>query len=251
MPYVSLRDVDIFYEDMGLGETILFLHSGYSRGLLAFSGQIQPFSGTYRCLFPDFRGHGRTHAESLIWNNRMIADDMAAFLKALNVEKAHLFGYSTGGGVALYLAAAHPEMVKTVTTIGCGGELYPEGSEDWEPEALLRDGKLDMIEKTAARHAEAHRGDWKTYMHQEVLDWQNHPDISEDEWNKLTMPMLFIAGSEDYYATPERLGRMKAKCPQAEIMVVEGSGHRPHMPMEHCKEVNLRVMDFMEKNSGI
>lgn len=38
---------------------MLFLHSGFSRGFLAFSAQILPFSGGYRCLYPDFRGHGR------------------------------------------------------------------------------------------------------------------------------------------------------------------------------------------------
>ena len=36
-------DVNLYYEEIGYGEPVLFLHSGYSRGILAFSGQIQPF----------------------------------------------------------------------------------------------------------------------------------------------------------------------------------------------------------------
>lgn len=57
MPYQSINDLDIFYEEIGWGEPILFLHSGYSRGVLAFSGQIQPFyAAGYRCLYPDYRG---------------------------------------------------------------------------------------------------------------------------------------------------------------------------------------------------
>lgn len=50
MPYIKLNDLDLFYEEFGRGETILFLHSHFSRGLLAFSAQILPFSGSYRCL---------------------------------------------------------------------------------------------------------------------------------------------------------------------------------------------------------
>ena len=77
MPYAKLNDLNMFYEEFGKGETVLFLHSHFSRGLLAFSGQILPFSGHYRCFYPDFRGHGRSICEDLDWNSRMIADDMA------------------------------------------------------------------------------------------------------------------------------------------------------------------------------
>ena len=96
MPYAQVNDVNIYYEEFGRGETVLFLHSHFSRGLLAFSGQIIPFSGKYRCLFPDFRGHGRTKCEDLTWSSLKIADDMAVFLDTLGIEKAHLIGYSCG-----------------------------------------------------------------------------------------------------------------------------------------------------------
>lgn len=75
---------------------MLFLHSHFSRGLLAFSAQIQPFSGKYRCLYPDFRGHGRTRCGSLAWNSRMITDDMAGVLDILGILYKHLFAYSCG-----------------------------------------------------------------------------------------------------------------------------------------------------------
>ena len=83
MPYVILKDLELYYEEFGRGEALLFLHSHFSRGLLAFSAQILPFSGKYRCLYPDFRGHGRTRCDSLEWNSRMIADAMADFMDAL------------------------------------------------------------------------------------------------------------------------------------------------------------------------
>ena len=60
MPYVSLKDLKLYYEELGRGETVLFLHSHFSRGILAFGAQIQPFQGKYRCIIPDFRGHGRS-----------------------------------------------------------------------------------------------------------------------------------------------------------------------------------------------
>lgn len=131
MPYVNLRDVNIYYEEFGRGETILFLHSHFSRGLLAFSGQILPFSGRYRCLFPDFRGHGRTTSESLEWNSRKIADDMADFLDALNIKNAHLIGYSCGAYVGCYMASKYPEKVKSLITIGGAAYARPDGADDF------------------------------------------------------------------------------------------------------------------------
>ena len=40
MPYIDLGELQLFYEEIGYGEPVLFLHSGYSRGILAFSGQL-------------------------------------------------------------------------------------------------------------------------------------------------------------------------------------------------------------------
>ena len=97
----------------------MFLHGHFSRSLLAFSAQILPFSGNYRCLYPDFRGHGRTKCDSLVWSSRMIADDMAGFLDAMGIASAHLFGYSCGVYVGCYMAAKYPEKVKSLVTIGC------------------------------------------------------------------------------------------------------------------------------------
>lgn len=92
MPYIKINDLDVFYEEFGRGESLLFLHSHFSRGLLAFSAQIQPFSGKYRCLYPDFRGHGRTKCDSLAWNSRMIADDMVCRQKFRGYLQQEIFG---------------------------------------------------------------------------------------------------------------------------------------------------------------
>ncbi|OPJ55109.1 alpha/beta fold hydrolase [Clostridium oryzae] len=246
MPYMKLNDLNLYYEEFGTGEPILFLHSAYSRGILAFSGQIQPFYTKYHCFYPDFRGHGRTICNSLDWDSQKICDDMINFLKALNISKVHLIGYSTGGGIGFYLASQYPEVVKSLTVIGNGGVIDDAGSDEFEPEELLKNNKIDFIDKAKSLHYDAHRGNWKYYCMQEVNDWRKHPNLSDKDWNKIKMPLLLIAGEMDHYATSERLMNIKKVCNQAEIMVVKGSGHRPHMPMENAKEVNQRIFRFLD-----
>lgn len=247
MPYQKVRDCSIFYEDFGIGEPILFLHSGYSRGIIAFSGQIQPFFHSFRCLMPDFRGHGRTISENKDWDTQIIADDMIDFLKELQIEKVHLIGYSLGGGVALHMAAKYSHIIKSITVIGCSGIADSTGAKDYEPEALIHDKRWDFIELIKVTHAQAHGGDWEHHMRQSVRDWCRYPNLTEEDWSKLTMKMLCIAGENDTLVPRKRLTDIQKKCPRAQILIVPGYGHRPHMPTDNVKEVNQKILQFLQE----
>lgn len=243
MPYIQLNDLNLYYEELGIGEPVLFLHSHFSRGILAFGAQIQPFQGKYRCLFPDFRGHGRTICKDLTWNSRRIADDMAAFLDALGIHRAHLVGYSCGAYVGLYLAAKYPEKVRSLVTIGGGAYPRPQGAEDFLPENLLARQEETVIRETEARHMDAHRGDWRTFLEQTVADWKTHPNLTEEEWRNITCPALFINGENDPFGT---CGELKEKVPQAQTYEVKGGSHRPHFVMEQGREINARILGFID-----
>ena len=233
MPYAELDGLKLYYEEFGRGETVLFLHSHFSRGLLAFAGQILPFSGRYRCLFPDFRGHGRTTCEDLTWNSRMVADDMAMFLDKLGIEKAHLIGYSCGAYVGCYMAANYPDKVKSLVTIGGAAHARPEGAEDFLPENLIKNGHTDFIEDMKARHFEAHRGDWQT-----------QPNLTDAEWQNIKCPCFFINGENDPFGTVEEL---QEKVPASNVYKVIGGGHRPHFVGEQIDDINKRLLDFLSE----
>lgn len=244
MPYAALNDLNLYYEEFGRGESVLFLHSHFSRGLLAFSGQIIPFSGHYRCLYPDFRGHGRTICDNLAWNSRMIADDMALFLDRLEIDQAHIIGYSCGAYVGCYMAAKYAHKVKRLVTIGGAAYPRPEGAADFLPENLLKQGNLDFIEDIKKRHYEAHKGDWQTYLRNTVADWQQHPDLTDAEWQGITCPALFINGEHDPFGTCEELQK---KVPSAKIYKVRGGGHRPHFVGEQIEDINAMILDFLSE----
>lgn len=242
MPYIKLNNLNMFYEEFGRGEVLLFLHSHFSRSLLAFSGQILPFAGHYRCFYPDFRGHGRTMCESLNWNSRMIADDMANFLDAMGIKSAHLLGYSCGAYVGCYMAAKYPDRVKSLVTIG--GAAYPraEDAEDYLPESLIEKNNMDFIEDMKVRHYDAHQGNWQTYLRTTVADWKTHPNLSDKEWVSIKCPTFFINGEHDPFGTCTEL---QAKVPHAKIYEVKGGGHRPHFVGEQAEQLNTMILDFL------
>ncbi|WP_245699945.1 alpha/beta fold hydrolase [Paenibacillus glacialis] len=173
--------MEIYYEQMGFGSPVLFLHSGFSRGILAFSSQILDFQRKYTCYFPDFRGHGRTRSSSLEWSTPQHAEDIIELMNHLQIPKAHLIGYGMGGGVALYCAVYQPHRVASLTSIGQSGFVASMGSEEFEPEWLLQHNNYDFIKSMEDRHLEAHQGNWQEFLRQKVKDWRTYPRLSNEQ----------------------------------------------------------------------
>jgi pimeloyl-ACP methyl ester carboxylesterase len=245
LPHIRVCDLELYYERIGVGEPILFLHSSYSRGILAFSCQIGEFQHKYLCFLPDFRGHGRTRCASLQWSTPQLADDTIGFMDALNIEKAHIIGYSLGANVALYCAVNSPVRVASLVTIGCSGFADASGADDYEPEQLIQNGQQDIIDHMMANHEEAHRGNWQEFMRQSARDWRLYPQLTEGQLSGICAPALFIAGENDPFGTKAQLERLSSLVQNARYLVVPGCGHGAHMLSGNAPYVNSEILRFL------
>lgn len=252
MPYIKTNEINTYYEEMGFGSPILFLHSSFSRGIISFSSQIYQFQYEYWCLLPDFRGHGRTESPSLKWSSSQIADDMYAFMNELNIPTAHVIGYSLGGTVALYLATRYPDSVRSIVTIGSIPKVTPtilKEADEFEPDALVESGDWNsFIELQKANHVQAHHGDWSAFVHQSVEDWRIHPNISEKDLHSIKVPSLFISGERDTSITDEDRVYIKQHIPNSKVEVIPETNHRVHMVGNKPSEVNKLILDFLSES---
>lgn len=248
MPYVPIADLNLFYEKMGAGDPVLFLHSGYSRGILAFASQLLDFQKSYACYLPDFRGHGRTQCESLAWSTPRLADDMIAFMDAMRLDKAHVIGYSLGAGVGMYLAVNHPGRVATLSCIGHSGFADATGADEFEPEWLIANERHETIQTMIERHEDAHRGNWQEFMRQSAIDWRLYPQLSEEQLGSIACPALFISGEHDSFVGEERLNRLCSIVYGSRSLLVPGGSHRPHMLRENPLLVNDTILDFLRSH---
>ncbi|MCZ8513895.1 alpha/beta hydrolase [Paenibacillus filicis] len=247
MPHLQCNDIEMFYEQMGIGDPVIFLHSGFSRGILAFANQLLDFQRKYTCYFPDFRGHGRTRSQSLEWSTPQHAEDIVAFMNQLQISKAHLIGYGMGGGVALYCAIKHPNRIASLTSIGQSGFVASQGSEEFEPEWLVRNNRNDFISSMIERHIEAHRGNWQEFLRQKIRDWRTYPQLSNEQLGSIQCPTLFIAGQHDEFAPEEDLKRVTNLIRDSRYVIVPECSHRPHMSRENPVFVNDTILRFLEK----
>jgi Predicted hydrolases or acyltransferases (alpha/beta hydrolase superfamily) len=238
----------MYYEQMGIGDPVLFLHSSYSRGILAFASQMLDFQKKYTCYFPDFRGHGRTKCDSLEWSTPQIAVDIIEFMDKMNISKAHLIGYSLGANVGLYIAVNNPDRVATLTTIGTSGFCDPTGVEEFEPERLIENGEQDTINQMIERHMDAHRGNWQEHMRQSARDWRLYPQLSNEQLSSIKCPALFITGEHDQFVGEEKILHLNSLVKGSTYLVVSNGSHRPHTLRESPILVNDAILQFLAAN---
>lgn len=117
--YVPVNGLRYYYEIHGEGEPLLLLHGGL--GSISMFGPVLPaLARSRRVIAVDLQGHGRTELGERPIRLPEIADDIAAVLGALGVERVDVLGYSFGGGVAFRLALQHPERVRRLALVSAG-----------------------------------------------------------------------------------------------------------------------------------
>src|SRR5215831_4168297 len=109
--YASVNGLKIYYEVSGTGQPLLLLHGGLG-GTVEFA-QLLPLLAKNRKVFVvELQGHGHTADIDRPLSYEQMADDIAALIQQLGLDKADILGYSLGGGVALQTAIRHPDVVR-------------------------------------------------------------------------------------------------------------------------------------------
>lgn len=97
-------------------ETFLLIHGNFSSSL-HFMRAIKNYKDHYHILAPDLRGFGDSTYHTRISSFKELADDLALFLEAKKIKSAYILGWSLGGGVAMEMAARHPNMVRKMILV--------------------------------------------------------------------------------------------------------------------------------------
>ena len=137
MPKLDRDGVAIQYEVSGEGPALLLTH-GYSATGEMWRGQVEAFSGHYRVIRWDMRGHGRSDYpdDPAAYSEAATVGDMAALLDAVGAETAIVGGLSLGGYMSLAFHLAHPERVRALLIIDTGpGYKNDEARAGWNANA--------------------------------------------------------------------------------------------------------------------
>ncbi len=111
--YAEVNGLNLNYETHGTGRPLILLHGGLGSGEM-FGPVLPALAQRHRVIAVDLQGHGRTADIDRPIDLWFMADDIAALIDELGLDRPDLVGFSLGGGVALRAAARYPEKVGRV-----------------------------------------------------------------------------------------------------------------------------------------
>jgi pimeloyl-ACP methyl ester carboxylesterase len=196
--YASVNGVKMYYEVHGSGEPVVLLHGAFMTITNNWTGWIGELSKTRKVIAVEMQGHGRTAdiARDLSYEN--LADDVAALLEHLKIQRADLIGYSMGGAVAMQCAIRHPDNVRKVVVIS--SYLRRDGmvkeAIDAIPKLTADDFKDSPIEAEYKKLSPT-PDEFPNFVKRMVATASKGHDISADKLKATTAPMFFIHGDAD------------------------------------------------------
>lgn len=256
------------YDLVGEGDYLVLIH-GFTDNLTMWYNQVPVFSKQYKVLTYDVRGHGQTDSPDDKISLDTLADDLYALLKALNINKTFVLGYSMGGRIGLEFALKHPDMTSgfIFANSGIPGPVFQlsekEITEMLEKQSLLEklieSGDIEAISEVMTefsfspgfknREPEVYqrykevklKNDPRHYLSilkAIVENFQNPPDLT-----RLKCPALIIAGDQDSFMKLEVAESMEKAIPNAQVKILP-TGHASALEMP--EQFNQAILEFLE-----
>jgi pimeloyl-ACP methyl ester carboxylesterase len=231
---VSVNGMQMYYEVSGSGEPLIVLHGAYMN-IPAMGAIIPLLAKTHRVYAVELKGHGRTTDIDRQITYHNLADDVAAFMDAVGLRKADVFGYSMGAAAGLQLAIRHPEKVNRLVAASVAYD-----ASGWQPEftALLPQLTVDMLPpmlEQEYRKLAANPNGFREVA-RKLIALEHEPMAWEADVKAMKTPVLIITGDADV-ATLEHsvamfrllgggaMGDMGKPLPASRLAVLPATSH--------------------------
>lgn len=282
MPTADADGVSLYYEERGSGDPVVFVH-GIPTDYRAWGAQVEPFSRSYRMIALSRRYAAPNMRQgdildSTVQNN---AADIAGFVQKLGIVPVHLVAHSYGGYAATYLAADHPDLLRSLVlvepavatmlvadpksqaqvlsllfrspSVALAARRFQSGSL-FPALRALEEGNMERAVELNVDGIQAMRGAYRGFpeeIRRMMLDnartvgeqRTDFPRFTAAEAGKIKTPTLIING-ESSALWLRRIGEMLVRSiPGARRETVGGARHFPHM--ENPGSFNKAVLGFV------
>ena len=266
MPHASVDGIRLYYEEVGEGAPLVFVHE-FAGEAESWRPQVQFFARRYRTIAYNARGYPPSDVpdDPAAYSQERAVEDIRGVLDHLGIPQAHLCGLSMGGYAVLHFGLTYPERARSLVVAGCG---YGSGDRD----AFRRDSS--QVVKRFEDEGMARVADWYSrgptrvqFQDKDPKGWQEfhgrlaagsarghaltmqgvqmkRPSVYDlgDRMEALRVPTLVVTGDEDEPCLEPALF-MKRKIPSAGLVVLPRAGHT--INIEEPEAFNRAVLDFL------
>jgi len=267
MPVVQANGIDVYYEVQGEGEPLVLIpYLAADQACYAF--QVADYARQFTCFTVDLRGAGLSGKPDGSYSTELLADDVAAFMQAAGIDSAHVSGLSLGAATGMFLAARHPEKVRSLSLHSGWDATDPflrAVVEGWRVIARGLDSVTDMVitgifpwcftpELYAARPeyidslADFVRG--RPMPPVDAFLRQSDAVLGHDAravLGSIQAPTLVTFGEHDLCTSTRFAGPLTGGISDAELVVFAGASHAPIY--EVTEEFNQRTLEFLRRHA--
>jgi pimeloyl-ACP methyl ester carboxylesterase len=221
--YADVNGLKMYYEIHGTGFPLVLIHGGGSTLETTFGRVLPTLAKTHKVIAVEMQAHGHTKDIDRPLSFEQDADDIAALLKALNISKADIFGFSNGASTTLQLAVRHPGLVNKIIVASTmykregafAGffEMMKNATFEGMPQPY-KDAFLKINPDKEALHRMYERA---------VTRMRNFQDMTDAQIQSISAPSLILCGNQDVN-TPEHAVEMYRKMQRAQLVILPG-GH--------------------------
>jgi pimeloyl-ACP methyl ester carboxylesterase len=268
VPTVKANNITINYDQQGTGESLIlipYLAADYA----CYAFQVAEYAKHFSCFSIDLRGTGQSDKPDGVYSTELFADDVAAFMQAMGMPKAHISGLSLGAATGLWLAAKYPEKVSSLSLHSAWPKTDPflkTVVEGWQVTAKALDSVPEMVilsifpwcftpELYAAKPeyiqslAEFVRG--RPAQPVKAFLQQSNAVIEHDaaaQLERIKAPTQIAFGRHDLVTSTRFADEMTARIPRSELLIFEGCAHAPIY--EKVEEFNQKTLAFLQRNAA-
>ena len=231
--YANIGKLKMYYEIHGndksqdgsqpaTGRTpLVLIHGGGSTIGTSFGKVIDAFAQNRQVIAMELQAHGHTADIDRPEAFEQDADDIAALLQQLHIDKADFFGFSNGGQTAMMIAIRHPQLVHKLVI---GSAFFKRsGAYSWfwpgfdhatldNMPKYLRDAYLAINPDSAGL---------ERMFHRDLERMKNFKDWPDQQVNNVQAPTLFIIGDQDL-VKPEYAVGLTRQMPHARLFILPG-----------------------------
>lgn len=251
--YVRANGIDIYYVEAGAGPPLVLLHGGlvstspmWDGHPFAYVSHMAKLAQHFRVIAPECRGCARTTHPGGTISYSQLADDVAAFIQALSLDRPMIAGFSDGGIQSALVGIRHPGSVRAIIN-HAGHDVFnpsaptfsimrgmlggsPEATKA-DPEAAMRGARAseEMRASFDIMRADQDRAQgpnyWKTYLTLAFDRTTRSPGYTLVDFREISVPTLILVGDRDGFCSVEEGVQAYRMLSNGELAVLPNTGH--------------------------